>query len=433
MTIQSLPPLKDKIKPIMDLYYKGHFLEALDSIEALKFFYPNEPLIFNICGVFYARLEKLDEAITSYERAIYILPNYADAHNNLGNALRRVGKLDAAIYSLEKALTLKSNYPDAYYNLGSTFRELGQFDDAVKNYKKVITIMPEHYEAHFFLGISFLKLRQLDLAINHFEKALSIKPDYVEAHSNLGYIFKKLGQHDIAIKHYKEGLAINPDDPELQHLLNALIGNTSIAPPKEYVQNLFDSYADKFDDSLVKKLGYNLPFQIKELALKADLSRTKFKKVIDLGCGTGLSGKELRDISNNLTGVDLSENMVAKARELDVYDSLIVGDIEDTLSSSQEKYDLFIALDVLVYIGAVESIFRAVRNCCKKNAFFIFSIETQEEDGYSLLKSARYSHSVEYILKTASENFKLIESQDVKLRKEKKEWIDGKLFIFQVS
>ena len=433
MAKKLLIPLKDKIKPIIELYKKGHFLEALDSIKTLKKNYPNEPLIFNICGVCYARLEKLDEAITSYERAISIMPNYADAHNNLGNAFRRIGKLDAAINSLEKALTIKPNYSDAYYNLGSTFRALGQFDDAVQSYKKLITIMPEHYEAHFFLGTSFLKLTKFDLAINHFEKTLSIKPDYFEAHLNLAYVFKKIGRQNIAINHYKEALNINPDDAETQHLLNALIGNKSIAPPKEYVRSLFDSYAEKFDDSLIKKLGYNLPFQIKELALKADPSRTKFDKVIDLGCGTGLSGKELRDISNNLTGIDLSENMVVKARELDVYDSLIVGDIVEILSTAQEKYDLFIALDVLIYIGEVESIFNAVKNCSNKNALFIFSIEIQEDDGYSLLKSARYSHSVEYVLNSASENFKLIESRDVKLRKEKKDWINGKLFIFQAS
>jgi len=103
------------------------------------------------------------------------------------------------------------------------------------------------------------------------------------------------------------------------------------------------------------------------------------------------------------------------------------------LSSSQEKYDLFISLDVLIYIGDVKSIFNEVRNCCNKNAFFIFSVETQEEDGYSLLKSARYAHSENYILNITSDGFKVVESQDVRLRKEGSSWIDGKIFILQAS
>ena len=219
-----------------------------------------------------------------------------------------------------------------------------------------------------------------------------------------------------------------------QHLLNGLIGYTSKAPPRGYVEKLFDHYADRFDDSLVGKLQYRLPFLMKELILKLDPpTKSKFKKVIDLGCGTGLSGHGLRDISDNLSGIDLSKNMISKAEKLQIYDHLIVGDIVDTLNSSTEKYDLFIALDVLVYIGELTKIFKTVRNCCKKNALFIFSIETQEEDGYSLLKSARYAHSDDYILNIASDGFKVIDSQEVSLRKEKEGWIDGKILILQTS
>jgi predicted TPR repeat methyltransferase len=249
----------------------------------------------------------------------------------------------------------------------------------------------------------------------------------------IGGCYASLGQLDKAIRYYEQALAIKPDYAVPQHMLNALTGNKSTEPPKEYVKNLFDDFAERFDDSLVQKLDYKLPFLMKELILKLDPTRSKFKKVIDLGCGTGLSGKGLRDISENLTGIDLSRNMVAIARELEVYDHLIEGDIFDTLSTSTEKYDLFIALDVFIYVGELTKFFKTVRDCCNKNAFFIFSIETQAGDGYSLLKSARYSHSEEYVLKTASDGFKLIESQKVSLRKERNSWIDGKIFILQAS
>ena len=55
------------------------------------------------------------------------------------------------------------------------------------------------------------------------------------------------------------------------------------------------------------------------------------------------------------------------------------------------------------------------------------------DDGYSLLKTVRYSHSEKYILKTASDSFQLIDSQEVNLRKEKEGWIEGKIFILQAS
>ena len=463
-TVESL---QTQINSVISLYSNGQIQEALDSVEMLTKDYPNEPLLYNISGVCYKaigqlgvaveyfekalaikpdytevnynlglthqELGQLDAAVESYKKALAVNPNYAEAHNNLGVTLKELGQLDSAVECYEKAITTQPDYAEAHNNLGLAFYELDQVDAAVESYKKALAIKPDYAEVNYNLGNALNDLGQLDDAVKSYEKALAIKPDYAEAHNNLGNVLKDLGQLDDAVKSYERALAIKPDYLVPQHMINALTGNTSTEPPKEYVKNLFDDYAEGFDDSLIKQLGYKLPFLMKELILKLDPLRNKFEKVIDLGCGTGLTGIELRDISNNLTGIDISSNMVAKTRELDVYDHLIEGDVVDILSSSKEKYDLFIALDVFIYIGELTKMFKTVRQCCNKNALFIFSIEAQEEDGYSLLKSARYSHSESYILKTASVAFNVIYSQEVNLRKEKEGWIKGKIFIMQAS
>ena len=355
-------------------------------------------------------------------------------YNIRGTRYANLGQLDTAISYYEKAISIKPDYAEAHYNLGFTLQRLGQLDAAVRSYKKVVAIKPDYAEAHnnkILSVIYFFNNDQIPDAIDTLEALIKDNPNDALLFNMIGGCYASLGQTDKAIRHYEQALAIKPNYAVPQHMLNSLIGYTSTEPPKEYVKNLFDDFAERFDDSLVKKLDYKLPFLMKELILKLNPTRNKFKKVIDLGCGTGLSGKGLRDVSNNLTGIDISENMVAKARELEVYDHLIVGDIIDTLSTSTEKYDLFIALDVFIYVGELTTIFKTVRDCCNKNAFFIFSVETQAGDGYSLLKSARYSHSEKHVLKTASDGFKLIESQEVNLRKERDGWIDGKIFILQ--
>ena len=357
-------------------------------------------------------------------------------YNIRGTKYANLGQLDTAISCYEKALSIKPDYAEAHYNLGFSHHRLGQLDAAVRSYKKVVAIKPDYAKEHnnkILSVIYFFTIGQIPDAIDTLEALIKDNPNDALLFNMIGGCYASLGQPDMAVKNYEQALAIKPDYAVPQHMLNALTGNTSTEPPKEYVKNLFDDYAERFDDSLIKQLGYKLPFLMKELILKLDSKRKTFEKVIDLGCGTGLTGKELRDISNNLTGIDLSSNMVAKTRELDVYDRLIVGDIVDILSSSKEKYDLFIALDVFIYVGELTKIFKTVRQCCNKNALFIFSIETQEEDGYSLLKSARYAHSDDYILNIASDGFKVIDSQEVSLRKEKEGWIDGKIFILQAS
>ena len=356
--------------------------------------------------------------------------------NIRGNRYANLGQLDTAVSYYKKSLAIKPDYAEAHYNLGFSLHRLGQLDAAVRSYKKVVAIKPDYAEAHNnkILSVIYLFTKgQIPDAIDTLEALIKDNPNDALLFNMIGGCYVSLGQLDMAVKSYEQALAIKPDYAVPQHMLNALTGNTSTEPPKEYVKNLFDDYAERFDDSLIKQLEYKLPFLMKELILKLDPLRNKFEKVIDLGCGTGLTGIELRDISNNLTGIDISSNMVAKTRELDVYDCLIEGDVVDILSSSKEKYDLFIALDVFIYIGELTKMFKTVRQCCNKNALFIFSIEAQEEDGYSLLKSARYSHSDEYILKTASDGFKLIESQEVSLRQEKDGWIYGKIFILQAS
>jgi len=357
-------------------------------------------------------------------------------YNIRGTRYANLGQLDTAISYYEKALSIKPDYAEAHYNLGFTQQRLGQLDAAVRSYKKVVAIKPDYAEAHnnkILSVIYFFSNSQIPDAIDTVEALIKDHPNEALLYNMCGGCYASLGQLDMAVKNYEKALKIKPDYAVPQHMLNSLIGYTSKEPPKEYIKNLFDDFAERFDDSLVQKLDYKLPFIMKELILKLDPNKSKFDKVIDMGCGTGLAGKGLRDISNNLTGIDISQNMVAKARELDVYDSLIVGDIVDTLNSSQEKYDLFIALDVFIYLGELTTIINTVRDCCNKNALFIFSVESQMGDGYSLLKSARYSHSERYVLKTASDGFKLIESQEVNLRKEKDGWIVGKIFILQAS
>jgi len=357
-------------------------------------------------------------------------------YNIRGTRYANLGQLDTAISYYEKALSIKPNYAEAHYNLGFTLQRLGHLDAAVRSYKKVVAIKPEYAEAHsnkILSVIYFFTNGQIPDAIDTLEALMEDNPNDALLFNICGGCYASLEQLDMAVKNYEKALAIKPDYGVPQHMLNALTGNKSTEPPKEYVKNLFNDFAERFDESLVDQLEYRLPFLIKELILKLDPTGNKFKKVIDLGCGTGLSGKGLRDISENLTGIDLSRNMVAKARKLEVYDHLIIGDIIDILGTSTEKYDLFIALDVFIYLGELTTIIKTVRDCCNKSALFIFSVESQVGDGYSLLKSARYSHSEKYVLKTASDRFKLIESQEVKLRKERDGWIDGKIFILQAS
>jgi predicted TPR repeat methyltransferase len=64
--------------------------------------------------------------------------------------------------------------------------------------------------------------------------------------------------------------------------------------------------------------------------------------------------------------------MISEAEKLDIYDTLIVGDIVEKLNASQDKFDLLVALDVLIYIGDVKSTFQAVQSAASQTLFLFF-------------------------------------------------------------
>ena len=46
MTIKSLDIPQDQIKPILELFSSGQIQEALDAVEVLIKYYPNDSLLF---------------------------------------------------------------------------------------------------------------------------------------------------------------------------------------------------------------------------------------------------------------------------------------------------------------------------------------------------------------------------------------------------
>ncbi len=78
-----------------------------------------------------------------------------------------------------------------------------------------------------------------------------------------------------------------------------------------------------FDTILVDQLGYDVPLQLREMLLELD-DEFQAERMLDLGCGTGLSADALDDMADHKTGVDISENMIEVAYEKGDYDALLL-------------------------------------------------------------------------------------------------------------
>ena len=152
-------------------------------------------------------------------------------------------------------------------------------------------------------------------------------------------------------------------------MLASLTGDTSEIAPRQYVENLFDGYSRKFEADLVDKLKYMTPKLIRDILIKPNDHKV-LGSVLDLGCGTGLLGPEIKDYCSKLEGIDLSSKMLKLAKQKNIYDNLNHMDIFEYLSRIPLDFDYYIAADVFVYIGNLTEIFQLIKSRNKKSDGF---------------------------------------------------------------
>ena len=380
-------------------------------------------------GITLKELGRLEEAEASYKQAIALKPDFAIAHNNLGNVLKELERLEEAEASYKQAIALKADFTLAYSNLGVTYMQLGKLEEAEASYKQAIALKADFAEAHNNLGVTLKKLHRLEEAEASYKQAIALKPDFAEAHNNLGSALRELGRLKDAEISFKKAIAVKPDYGEARHMLAALTGETTATAPRDYVENIFDNYAARFENSLVKDLEYKTPKSIAEIIVK-DSKVELLGSILDLGCGTGLFGLEIKEFCQHLEGIDLSKKMLREAKKKNIYNKLIREDIVVYLSKANLNFDYFVFVDVFIYIGDLSEILRLIKNRNKKGGKIVFSTEEYNGTGYFLEQSGRYSHSKKYIESLCKKfDYKLSHFEIQNIRKEKNHFITGGLYL----
>lgn len=257
---------------------------------------------------------------------------------------------------------------------------------------------------------------------------------------NRALALEKAGDVDAAVKAYEEVLALDPEDHGGAAVRIAAMGRGETPPkaPDAYVETLFDQHAEVFEDVLVEQLGYAVPMMVRQ-RLQA-LGLGPFKRLLDLGCGTGLTGEALQDMVDDLTGIDISENMVEIAHEKEVYETLYVAEVEDFLEDNDdEPFDIVTATDVLPYLGALEPLFFGTAENLLPGGIFAFSSETLPEEtfagrAYMVNAKQRFAHTEGYVRdRLAATGFELIDITNINVRMEEGQPTPGHLVIAKLK
>ena len=151
----------------------------------------------------------------------------------------------------------------------------------------------------------------------------------------------------------------------------------------EELMTAYREWAEKYDDDLLGEMGYVAPM----IASKLLLSHLEDKgaRIMDAGCGTGIVGELLhRDGCVHIDGLDYSPDMLEKAREKQIYQSLNRHDLTKPLDITTNTYDAVISVGTFTcgHVGpeAMNELIRITR----PGGGICFTVREQawEEDGY---------------------------------------------------
>ncbi len=396
----NLPPkdLKNRFIQACDLHENNRLDDAVKAYKQLLTFLPDSPLLHFNCGLALFELNCFTEANKHYQKASLLNPEDADIHYNTGLNNRRLQKNKDAADSFQTAIRLGDTSIDTLYNLALCHQDLQNYSEAERLYETVLKKSPEHQSSL----------------------------------NNFAYLCHKNGNIQKAENLYARLLSLNPEHKAAKHMLDSLSGNATESAPLEYVEAVFDNYAQNFEQSLLEKLQYNTPKGLWKRFCNAFPTRTFWNQCLDLGCGTGLAGEQFISCCRDITGVDISGEMLAVAERKSLYSRLIKDDILHFLQTTDHFYDLIIAADVFTYMGNLANLFKYSFETATNDGIFLFSVEESKGKTFELKQTGRFGHSRRYIEDLClSTGWSILDCHLSKLRQDKGEWIPGHLYILQ--
>lgn len=352
------------------------------------------------------RMNNNDRAAYMYRKALHLRPGDPLLLFETGVLFQQMGHDREAEVLYRKSVTAKPDYVEALVNLAGMLSAQGRYDEALEGLSAALAARPGALFALIGMGAVYGRLLKPAKACEYFRSAVNIAPESLEANTGLATSLQALGKTKEASGIYQKILAIDPANQQALHMLAAYGKQPlpAVASP-EYVSSLFDSYANNFDDHLVKTLGYRIPEEVCSLIEKWGAENEDEEKpdILDLGCGTGLCGRLLVGKYRSLVGVDLSEAMLDIARSLNIYTDLKRQDVSVYLQDNPGMFDVVIAADVFVYIGDLNETFgHCARAMCDRGLFIFSTEDCDMDDGYTLKVTGRYGHARSYIDRIAA-------------------------------
>lgn len=139
-------------------------------------------------------------------------------------------------------------------------------------------------------------------------------------------------------------------------------------------QKIYDTFGQKYHEKIMdvsssfwnKYLDEYWTFKILKKIVKG-------KKVLDLGCGSGIRTRKLAKLGAKVVGIDFSKTLIEIARKNNPQIIFYIGDIKK-MPFKNSEFDIVSSNLVLHYFKDLKPAYKETHRVLKKGGIFVFSI-----------------------------------------------------------
>ncbi len=156
----------------------------------------------------------------------------------------------------------------------------------------------------------------------------------------------------------------------------------------------YDEFASTYDSDFAGALGWNYPKAVASSYL--EMATTTDRPIADIGCGTGLVAEALDCAPDEIDGIDISSEMLVRAKEKGLYRSVIKADLTASLKTMKNDYGAVVSAGTFTTGHLGPEPLERLLDIAKPGALFIIGVNKAfySEAGFEPVINSMVSRNV---------------------------------------
>lgn len=257
----KLDPTNDGAKVVLARAQISHgrFVEAQETVGALKKNRPNDPTVNELVGLIAVGQHRDTDADTAFAQAIARRDNGLD-RRRLAEVQQRLGKPDEAAATLRSWLQIHPEDVETRKALAAILVSAGKFDEGKTQLVRIVEQDPKDAIMQNDLAWTLSRLGQHDEALVHARQAVALDPRSADSLDTLGVILLESGASREAVDNLEQARRIAANRPEIElHLSRALVATGNTTGARDVLTRLLAtkrSFKDRAEaEKLLQQLG----------------------------------------------------------------------------------------------------------------------------------------------------------------------------------